>query len=140
MADVIRDVMTPDPVVLSSSTTLHEAARAMKEHHIGDVLVRDDDRVCGIVTDRDIVVRAIAEGREPDRTTLEEVCTHELVTLSPDDAVADAVRTLREHAVRRLPVLDGDRPVGMVSLGDLAIERDAESVLADISSAPPNDT
>ncbi|HEX5613821.1 MAG TPA: CBS domain-containing protein [Acidimicrobiia bacterium] len=137
MAQTIRDVMTPDPVVLSASSSLEDAARAMKQSDIGDVLVSDDDgKLCGIVTDRDIVVRGLAEGRAS--ASLGEICSTEPVAVAPNDSLTDAVRLMGEHAIRRLPVTDHGRPVGMVSLGDLALERDRESVLAEISAAPAN--
>ncbi len=138
MTQSIVEVMTPDPVALPASSSLNDAAREMKRGDIGDVIVTDDGRVCGVVTDRDIVVRALAEGRDPATTPLAEICSRRVVTLAPDDSVAVAVQLMREHAIRRLPVVDGDNPVGIVSIGDLAIERDSDSALANISAAPPN--
>jgi CBS domain-containing protein len=136
MAQSIREVMTPDPVTLPATATLEEAARCMKDEDIGDVLVVDNGVLRGIVTDRDIVIRGLAEGRASAR--LGDICSSELVALLPDDSVDDAVRLMREHAVRRLPVVEDGKPVGMVSIGDLAVERDRESALADISAAPAN--
>jgi len=135
----IRDVMTADPVTLPMSSTLSEAAKAMRDSNIGDVIVLDDDgQLCGIVTDRDIVVRALAEGRQADATTLGEICSRDPATLSSEDSVSDAVRLMSGKAIRRVPVVDDGKPVGIVSIGDLAIERDPESALADISEAKPN--
>ena len=108
----------------------------MKESDIGDVLVSDDGKLCGVVTDRDIVVRGLAEGRASAR--LGDICSRELVTVPPDGEVDEAARLMSEHALRRLPVTDHGRPVGMVSIGDLAVEMDRDSVLADISAAPAN--
>jgi CBS domain-containing protein len=110
----------------------------MRDGNIGDVVVLEEDRIQGILTDRDIVVRALADGRDPARTTVGEICSRELTTLSPDDAIGDAERIMRDKAVRRLPVVEGGRPVGIVSLGDLAVERNPESALGGISAAPPN--
>jgi CBS domain-containing protein len=138
MAQRLREVMIPNPAMLSSSSSVTDAARCMKEQDIGDVLVLDNDRLCGVITDRDIVVRSIAAGHDPGSTILGEICSADLVGLSPDDTVDDAVRMMRERAVRRLPVVEAGRPVGIVSLGDLAIDRDPGSALADISAAPPN--
>jgi CBS domain-containing protein len=135
----ILEVMTPDPVVLPASASLNEASREMKRGDIGDVIVVDDGRVCGVVTDRDIVVRALAEERDPRTTKLAEICSRPVVTLAPSDSVEAAVQLMREHAVRRLPIVDGTKPIGIVSIGDLAIERDSESALANISAAPPNE-
>lgn len=134
----IRDHMTPDPVVLAARTPLAEAAKRMRDDDIGDVLVEDGGQLVGVATDRDIVVRAVAEGADPGTATLAEVCSGGLVTVSPDDSVVDVERLMREHAIRRVPVVEGGRAVGMVSIGDLAVDLDAESALADISAAPAN--
>jgi CBS domain-containing protein len=139
MPQRIAEVMTIDPVTMENSTDLQTAARAMRDNDIGDVVVtKPDGSLCGIVTDRDIVVRAIAVGFDPTTTTLDDVCSHRLVTVSPDDPVAAAVSVMEEHAIRRLPVVDHGSLVGFVSIGDLAMERDPESALGEISAAPPN--
>ncbi len=135
----IREVMTRNPVTLMASMTVSEAARRMKEANIGDVIVlREGDEMCGILTDRDIVVRAIAEGKDPNQVKLDDICSHELTTVSPDDDVDKAVQLMREKAIRRLPVTENGKAVGIVSLGDLAKERDRHSVLGEISAKPPN--
>lgn len=140
MAQTIQKLMTPNPVALPADSSLHEAARCMKQDDIGDVIVLDNGTVCGVVTDRDIVVRAVAESRDPSTTKLADICSRDLVTVAPTDSVENAVRLMREHAIRRLPVVEQDgSPVGIVSLGDLAVERDPDSALADISAAAPND-
>jgi CBS domain-containing protein len=138
MAQLVRDVMTPNPVTLPATASLVEGALAMRDFDVGDVLVLDDGHICGIVTDRDIVVRGIAGGNYPATVKLAEICSRDLTTLSPTDRVEDAVNYMREKAIRRLPVVDGGKPVGIVSLGDLAVERDPHSALSDISAAPPN--
>jgi CBS domain-containing protein len=131
-------VMTHDPVTVSGDATLVEAAKAMAQQDIGPVLVEDGGRLLGILTDRDIVVRAIAEGRDPGSTTAREVCTESVVSLTPDQTVDEAIRLMREHDVRRVPVVQDGRPAGVISIGDLAVERDTDSALADISAASPN--
>jgi CBS domain-containing protein len=138
MAQQIRDLMTPNPVVLPGTASVHEAARAMRDAEIGDVIVLEHNQVCGIVTDRDIVVRLVAEARDPASTTLADLCSHAVVTVRPTDTIEDAVRLMRTHAIRRLPVVEGGQAVGMVSLGDLAVERDPDSALGTISGAPPH--
>lgn len=138
MASRIQDVMTREVAALPSDATARQAARLMKERAIGDVLVCDGDALRGIVTDRDLVIRCLAEDDRPGERPLGQICSGEPVTLSPDDDVDRAVELMRLHAVRRIPVVDGDRPVGVVSIGDLALERDEGSALADISAAPPN--
>lgn len=135
----IRDVMTKDPQILPASASLVDAARIMRDEDIGPVIVVENDQVLGIVTDRDIVVRAVAEDRSPSATTVGDVASRDLTTVSPDDPVEEAVRLMREGAVRRLPVVEGGKPVGIVALGDLAVERDPDSALADISAAEPNE-
>jgi CBS domain-containing protein len=110
----------------------------MRDHALGCVLVADGSRLRGVVTDRDIVVRAIAESRDPSAVSVGEVCSTDLAWVSPDDDVGDAVRIMRRRAVRRLPVVQEGRPVGIVSLGDLALGGDESAALADISAAPPN--
>ncbi len=90
------------------------------------------------MTDRDITVRAVAEGRDAEGTKLGDICTRDVTTLTPDDSVEDASRLMREKAIRRLPIVENDRPVGIVALGDLAEEGDAGHTLEDISEAPPN--
>ena len=138
MAQSIREVMTHDPRTCDAGATLQDAAREMRDGDIGDVLVVRDGALLGIVTDRDIVVRAVAEGRDPTSTRLEEVCTESVQTLTPDQTVEEAIRLMRENDIRRLPVVQDGRPAGIVSLGDLAVERDAQSALADISASAPN--
>jgi CBS domain-containing protein len=138
MAQYLREIMTQKPVTVQVTDTVVAAARSMRDGNIGDVVVVDNDQIQGILTDRDIVVRALAEGRDPARTTVGEICSRELTTLSPNDAIGDAEKTMRDRAIRRLPVVEGGRPVGIVSLGDLAIEKNPDSTLGGISAAPPN--
>jgi CBS domain-containing protein len=133
----VREVMTEDPVVLSKDASIVEAARLMRDHGIGDVIVTDGEQAKGIVTDRDIVVRAVAEGSDPGRLRVEDVLSGDLAAVAPDDSVERAIALMREKAIRRVPVVESGRAVGVISIGDLAIERDADSALADISEEPP---
>ena len=134
----LRDVMTPDPTICRSYTTARDAATLMRDQDIGDVLVQDEGGPLGIVTDRDIVTRAIAAGRDPSDVRLGEICTPNIRTVSIDTPVDEVIRVMSDTAVRRLPVTDGDTPIGIVAIGDLAIDRDRSSLLGDISAAPPN--
>ena len=137
--DNIRDVMSSRPKTLDADQTVVAAAQLMRGADIGDVLVvKSDDRLHGILTDRDIVVRVLAEGLDPNQTRVGDICSRVLTTVSPDDGVSHAVRVMREKAIRRLPVEAGGRVIGMLTIGDIAVERDVGSVLADISAAPPN--
>ena len=139
MAKQVRDVMNKKPIKLERSTAVIEAARQMRAAHVGAVLVADGGKLVGIVTDRDITVRAVAQGRDPSTTKLADICSSELTALSPDDDIDHAVEVMRAKAVRRLPVVDSThQPIGIVSLGDLALERDPNSVLGRISAAAPN--
>ena len=139
MARSVNEVMTADPRTVELGDTLTEAARVLAEADIGSVLVVDEGKVVGILSDRDIVVRAIADGRDPGTTNVGDVCSSDVATLTPDQSVDDAVRLMREHDIRRIPVVQDGRPAGIVTLGDLAVEQDPDSALADISAAPPND-
>jgi CBS domain-containing protein len=138
MAHKAREVMTPAPVALPADTPVTEAAKRMRDQGIGAVLVYDDTTLCGLVTDRDIVIRAIAEDRSPSATTLGAICSDHLVTVGPDEPTSAAVQLMREKAVRRIPVVEDGQAIGILSLGDLALERDERSALADVSAAPPN--
>ncbi|WP_412538841.1 CBS domain-containing protein [Longispora sp. K20-0274] len=138
MGTKISDVMSPRPVTVAPDMTLVEAARQMRDDAIGDVIVAEAGHIRGIVTDRDIVVRAIADDRPAGEVTVGDICSAELTTVAPDDKIERAIGLMRHRAIRRLPVIEDGRVVGVVSLGDLAIERDDHSVLADISAAVPN--
>jgi CBS domain-containing protein len=133
MAQLVRDLMTANPVALSADTSVQNAATAMREQDIGDVLVVEDGRLRGIVTDRDIVVRGVADFDDLSACSLGDVCSDQLLTAAPDEEADTAISRMREAAVRRIPVVEGDKPVGVLSIGDAAIERDPRSALADIS-------
>jgi CBS domain-containing protein len=138
MARTVEEIMTRDPRTVNAGDPVVEAARIMRDSDIGDVVVMEDGQVSGIVTDRDIVVRGVADGQDPDSATVSDVCTTGIETIEPEASVDDAVRLMREHDIRRLPVVKNGRPVGILSLGDLAVEREPDSTLADISAASPD--
>jgi len=138
VAQKIRDVMTANPTTLPEEATVADAAKRMRDEDIGDVLVVRQGDLTAVVTDRDIAIRAVAEDRPPTETALRDIASQDLATVSPDDTIADAVRLMRDRALRRIPVVEGSRPVGIVSIGDLAVERDTDSALADISASEPN--
>jgi CBS domain-containing protein len=136
----VREIMTPEPRTLPMTATVGQAAEAMRMINAGTVLVADDaNRVVGIITDRDIAIRVVAEGMDPFSTAIGDVSTPSPATVTPGTSVRDAVKLMRERDIRRLPVVEGELAVGVVSLGDLAILQDPSSVLADISAAPSND-
>jgi CBS domain-containing protein len=129
--------MTKNPVAIPLEAMLTEAARIMRERGIGNVLVTSNGHLCGMLTDRDIVVRAVADERDLRQTPVSEVCSAEIVTVGPDADTAAAVELMRSRAVRRVPVVERGRPVGIVTMGDLATHDDT-SPLSAISKAPPN--
>ncbi|MEO3775833.1 CBS domain-containing protein [Micromonospora sp. B11E3] len=134
----VSDVMTKQVVYLPAETTLDEAARVMKESDIGDVVVTDGASLAGMLTDRDIVVRAVAERSDPATTTIGSIVTREVVMIEQHSTAGEAAALMRERAIRRVLVCDGDRKlVGIVSLGDLAMRLDPDSALSDISEKAP---
>ena len=133
----VRDVMTAEPIVLQQDQTIADAAQAMRDTAVGAVLVVDGDRLCGLVTDRDIVVRAVAESAPPS-APVGPLGSPALLAVAADDDADDAARVMQAPAVRRLPVMEDGRIVGIVSIGDLAVSRGEDSALADISAAEPN--
>ena len=138
MASTVEEIMTRDPRTVEIGDSLVDAAREMRDGDIGNVIVTDGGRVAGIVTDRDIVVRAIAEGRDLESTTVGDVCSSGPRTLEPGESVEAATQVMDEQSIRRLPVVRDGELVGVLSLGDLAQDRDAGRTLADISAASPN--
>jgi CBS domain-containing protein len=137
MARQVREVMTPEPITLPLDAPLTEAARLMRDKEIGGVLITQDGMLCGLLTDRDIVVRAVAEGRDLTGTRLAEICSAGIVTVSPDDGTDTALRLMLDRAVRRLPVVEDGRPVGIVSIGDLTSDRDEPTALTGAGWMPP---
>lgn len=135
MAPRISEMMTDRLVTVGPDDPVTAAAAAMREHDIGDVLVTEDRVVRGVITDRDVAVRVVASGLDPASTAVRQV-----VSVRPDEPVASAVKKMREHAVRRLPVVDDDgRAVGVITIGDLASYDDPDSALSDVSTATPNE-
>jgi CBS domain-containing protein len=138
MAQTVEEIMTTNPRTVNVDDTVQDAAQTMRDNDIGDVIVVEDGQVTGILTDRDIAVRAVADGLDTSSTEVREICTTGIEAIEPDASVDDALRTMREHDIRRLPVVKNGRPVGIISLGDLAVEREPDSTLADISAAAPD--
>jgi CBS domain-containing protein len=126
----IRDVMTSNPRTVSPSDSIQSAARIMRDMDTGAVPVVENGRTVGIVTDRDIVVRAVADG---DRLNLSvrDVLTPTVVTATPDMSTREASELMSEHQIRRLPVVENSRLVGIVSLGDLAVKEAKDSRTGD---------
>src|ERR1035441_1675564 len=127
----VRDVMTPGPIGVDYYQSIGEAARTMRDWGVGAVLVVNDQALYGLVTDRDLVVRAVAEARSPDEA-VGPLSTGDLIGVDVDADTAEAARLMRENAVRRLPVIENGQVAGMVSLGDLAMH-DPVSALAAVA-------
>ncbi len=138
-----REIMTPDAQWCPEYATAADAARKMADNNVGALPVcGSDGKLSGVVSDRDLAVKVVAEGRDPSSVKLSElVGGGEVVTIGADDSVEDAIKTMKDHAVRRLPVIDGTDLVGIVSQADIARAMPDAKIgdLVDaISSAPPN--
>lgn len=135
----LRELMTINPVVLESTVTVSEAARTMRDHSIEDVLVTKNGRLHGIVTDRDIVTRCIAEGHHPETMRLSEICNRDITAFPDTENINTAVNAMLGKAVRRIPIVDQQGvPLGVVSLADLSLTLDRQSALGAISTTPSN--
>lgn len=138
MAPTVKEIMTRDPVTLAPTATVREAARQMRERDIGNVLVADGNDLRGIVTDRDIVVRGLAERDDLSDCHLSDVCSDRVVTADPNEDAEETIRRMRQNSIRRIAVVEQGKPVGVLSLGDAAMEEDPNSALGEISSARGN--
>ena len=122
----VRDVMTPNPRTVELSNTIQDAARIMREEDTGAVPVVEEGRVVGMVTDRDIVIRAVADG--DFNAKISDIVSDDVITATPDMSTADAAELMGEHQIRRLPVVDEDENIiGIVSLGDLAVKENRDA-------------
>ena len=138
MARSVREVMTPGVRTVSPSQSLAEAAEAMRVEDVGSVPVVEAGRLTGIVTDRDIVTRAVAERRDPQTVMVDEIATRELVTVEAEQDLDEALALMAKHQVRRLPVVEEGRLVGMLAQADVALmakERKAGETVEQISQA-----
>jgi CBS domain-containing protein len=133
----VRDIMTPNPVGVYYDQTVAEAARVMRDTGVGAVLVVNGDSLGGVVTDRDLVIRGLAESAGPD-SPVGPLCTAKLVGVDAGADITDAEQLMRDNAVRRLPVIDDGQIVGIITLGDIAVSADSDSSLAAVSQAAPN--
>jgi CBS domain-containing protein len=129
MGKNVRDAMTSNPRSIESSTTVAEAARLMKADDVGSLPIVDGDQLVGMVTDRDTVIRVVAEGKDPQSTTVGEIASRDLVTVDPEQDLDEAMRLMAQHQVRRLPVAEEDgRLVGILAQADVAREgKDAKT-------------
>ena len=128
MAKSVRDVMTPGVRTVSPAQSLADAAEVMKGEDVGSVPVVEEGRLAGIVTDRDIVTRAVAERRDPQTVKVEEIASRDLVTVEPEQDLDEALALMARHQVRRLPVVEEGRLVGMLAQADVALEAKEKKV------------
>ncbi|HYZ79462.1 MAG TPA: CBS domain-containing protein [Gaiellaceae bacterium] len=128
MAKSVREAMTAGVRTVSPSQSLAEAAEVMKGEDIGSVPVVEEGRVAGILTDRDIVIRAVAERRDPQTVKVDEIASRELVTVEPEQDLDEALALMARHQVRRLPVVEEGRLVGMLAQADVALEAKEKKV------------
>ena len=132
----LKDIMTRDPLILSPETSLREAAQAMRELDSGVMPVGERDRLVGMLTDRDMTVRATAEGKDPNSTAVRDVMTPDVVYCFEDEEIDDAARKMEQHQIRRLIVLNRDkRLVGIASLGDLAVHASSDRLPGEVTEA-----
>jgi CBS domain-containing protein len=122
MAKSVRDAMTQDPRSIGASASVVEAARLMREQHIGSLPVTEDERLVGMITDRDIATRVVAESAVPEATSVGDVYSRDLISVEPDKDLDEALKLMVRHQVRRLPVVESGRLVGMVAQADIALK------------------
>jgi CBS domain-containing protein len=134
----VREVMSAAPETVDIDTSVREAAEKMRVADIGNVIVTENGQVRGILTDRDIAVRAVSEGKDPNAAKVGDIMTPSPVTIEPSESVKAAIDLMHQHDIRRLPVVQKGLPVGVVALADVSMSPRAQPLLADISTAPPN--
>ena len=137
MAKSVRDAMTGDPLSIGASASVVEAARLMREQHINSLPVTEDERLVGMITDRDIPTRVVAESAVPETTSVGDVCSRDLISVEPNNDLEEALQLMARHQVRRLPVVENGRLVGMVAQADIALkENERTSELVGAISKP----
>jgi CBS domain-containing protein len=121
MAKSVRDAMTENPRSISASASVVEAARLMREEHIGSLPITDDEKLVGMITDRDITTRVVADAADPKITSVEDVYSRDLISVGPDQDLDEALQFMARHQIRRLPVVESGRLVGIVAQADIAL-------------------
>ena len=124
MANSVRDAMTEDPRSIGKSVSVVEAARLMREQDIGSLPITDAEKLVGMITDRDITTRVVAEAADPKMTSVDDVYSRDLISVEPDKDLEEALRLMARHQVRRLPVVENGRLVGIVAQADIALRED----------------
>jgi CBS domain-containing protein len=138
MAKSVREAMTQDPRSIGPSVSVVEAARLMREGDIGSLPITDDEKLVGMITDRDITTRVVAEAADPKMTSVGDVYSQDLISVEPDKDLEEALRLMARHQVRRLPVVEGGRLVGIVAQADIALVENEQKTgeLVEAISAP----
>ena len=138
MANSVRDAMTEDPRSIGKSVSVVEAARVMREQDIGSLPITDDEMLVGMITDRDITTRVVAEAADPNLTSVEDVYSRDLISVEPDNDLDEALQLMARHQVRRLPVVEDGRLVGIVAQADIALRENETKTgeLVEAISAP----
>jgi CBS domain-containing protein len=121
MAKSVRDAMTENPRSIGASASVVEAAQLMRDEHIGSLPITDDEELVGMITDRDITTRVVAEAADPKMTSVGDVVSRDLISVEPDEELEEAVQLMASHQVRRLPVVENGRLVGIVAQADVAL-------------------
>src|SRR5438309_8603958 len=134
MAKSVRGTMTENPRSIKASASVVEAARLMREEHIGSLPITDDEQLVGMITDRDIATRVVAEAADPMKTSVGDVYSRDLITVEPDKDLEEALQLMARHQVRRLPVVENDRLVGIVAQADIAL-RESEKKTGELVEA-----
>jgi CBS domain-containing protein len=127
MAKRVRDTMTEDPRSIGASEPVVDAARLMREQHVGSLPVTDNERLVGMITDRDITTRVVAEAADPRTISVGDVFSRDLISVEPDQDLDEALRLMAHHQVRRLPVIENGSLVGIVAQADIALRENAKT-------------
>jgi CBS domain-containing protein len=127
MAKSVRDAMTENPRSIGQSASVVEAARLMREEHIGSLPITDDEQLVGMITDRDITTRVVAEAADPTTTSVGDVYSRDVVSVGPDNDLDEALQLMARHQVRRLPVVENGRLVGIVAQADVALRENEKT-------------
>ena len=137
MAKSVRDAMTENPRSIGASASVVEAARLMRDEHIGSLPITDAEELVGMITDRDITTRVVAEAADPKMTSVGDVVSRDLISVEPDEDLEEAVQLMASHQVRRLPVVENGRLVGIVAQADIALkDNDKTAQLVEAISEP----
>src|SRR2546423_12151627 len=142
MTKSVRDAMTEDPHAIGASASVVEAARLMREEHIGSLPITDDEQLVGMITDRDITTRVVAEAADPRMTSVGDVYSRDLISVEPDKDLEEALQLMARHQVRRLPVVENGRLVGIIAQADIALRENGTKtgeLVGALSRPPPGE-